>query len=439
MINKSVIQDRGHFNRVYVEMNIELPYGAKKVEFELEKKRLLSIMTPSEIVPLKNPIFEIEKVLKNPVDSPSIEELSPKGKTIAIAVDDLTRITPTHLLLPPILNLLLKAGAERNNIKIIIALGTHREMTDQEMRDKYGPQIIEQYEVINHTFNEQSELMYVGKIADDVPVWINREYLKADIRIATGNLIPHFNAGWAAGAKILLPGLAGEETVGRMHIHSATTTPNGLGMEDNPTRQLIDKFAEKIGIHLLVNTAITRKKEIVSAFAGHFIKAHRRGINFAKNIYGVEAVGLADITISSSHPADIEFWQGLKGLFSADLATKMNGGIIELTPCLEGISVMHPKWIDYLQHNTKELKEMFNAGEIEDFVALGLALNVAYVREKHPICVVSEGISFKDAERMGFQKFKCIEEAIEYLSSTSNIKSKINILTHGGETYPVIK
>lgn len=425
-------------NRVYVEMNVELPYGEKKVGFELDKKRLLSIMTPSEIAPSKNPIFEIEKVLKNPIDGPSIEELSPKGKTIAIAVDDMTRVTPTHLLLPPILSLLQKAGAERDKIKIIIALGTHREMTDQEMRDKYGAQIIEQYEVINHTFNEQSELMYVGKIADDVPVWINKEYLKADIRIATGNLIPHFNTGWAAGAKILLPGLAGEETAGRMHVRSATTTPNVLGIEDNPTRQLIDKFAEKIGIHLLVNTAITRKKEIVSAFAGHFIKAHRKGINFAKQIYGVETIGLADITISSSHPANIEYWQGLKGLFSADLATKMKGGIVELTPCPEGISVMHPKWIKYLQHNTKELKEMYNAGEIEDFVALGLALNVAHVREKHPICVVSEGISLKDAEKMGFQKFKRIEEAVDYLSSASDFKSKINILTHGGETYPVV-
>ena len=420
-------------------MNVELPYGEKKVDFELDEKRLLSIISPSEIAPSKDPIFEIEKALKNPIDGPSIEELSPKGKTIAIAVDDITRITPTHLLLPPLLGLLQKAGAKRDNIKIIIALGTHREMTSQEMRDKYGTPVIEEYEVINHAFNEQSELMYVGKIADDVPVWINKEYLKADIRIATGNLIPHFNAGWGAGAKTLLPGLAGEDTVGRMHVHSATTTPNGLGIEDNPTRQLIDEFAEKVGIHLLVNAAITRKKEIVSVFAGHFIKAHREGINFAKRIYGVEDVVLADITISSSHPADIEYWQGLKGLFSADLATKVNGGIVELTPCPEGISVMHPKWIDYLQHNTKELKEMNKAGEIEDLVALGLALNVAHVREKHPICIVSEGISDKDAEKIGFRKFKRIEEAVEYLSGILDFKSKVNILKHGGETYPIIK
>ena len=93
---------------------------------------------------------------------------------------------------------------------------------------------------------------------------------------------------------------------------------------------MIDTVAEKVGIHLLVNAVITRKQEIVKVFAGHFVKAHRRGVDFAKSIYSVRTTGLADITISSSHPADIEYWQGLKGLFSAELATKPAGGIIRL-------------------------------------------------------------------------------------------------------------
>jgi len=420
-------------------MRVEIPYGKGEVEFELDERRAMGIISPLEIVPSPSPDLEVEKALKNPIEGPTVEELSLSGKTIAIAVDDITRVTPTHSLLPPILRLLEKTGARREDIKIIVALGTHRRMTDQEMKEKYGAEVIEEYEVINHAFDDELELEYLGKIAGDVPVWINKDYLKADIRIAIGSLIPHFNAGWGAGAKILLPGLAGEETVGRMHVHSATTTPNGLGMEENPTRQLIDAFAERVGIHLLVNTAITRRKEIVKVFAGHFVKAHRKGIDFAKRIYGVETSGLAQITISSSHPADIEYWQGLKGLFSADLATKVGGGIVELTPCPEGVSVTHPRWIEYLQHSTKELKEMYRAGEVEDFVALGLALNVAYVRERHLVCIVSDGISGRDSEKMGFQKFKSIEEAVEFLLSRYGPNSKINILTHGGETYPISK
>ncbi len=420
-------------------MQIEIPYGNKTINFNLDDGRINEIIKPMDISPSKNPELEIEYGLKNPIGSPTIEELSPKGKKIAIAVDDITRVTPTRLILPPLTKLLRKAGANKDDIKIVIALGTHRKMTDEEIKEKYGSQIIEDYEVINHAYDDESELKYVGKIGDDVPVWINKEYLNSDIRIATGNLIPHFNAGWAGGAKILLPGLAGEETVGRMHVHSATTTPNGLGMDDNPTRQLIDAFAEKIGIHMLVNTAITRQREIVKVFAGHFIKAHRKGLELAKKIYGVKISGATDITVVSSYPADIEFWQGLKGLFSADIATKIDGEIIEITPCPEGISMAHPKWIDYLQYGTKELKEMYDAGDVEDFVALGLALNVAHIKGKHPIYMISDGISDKDAEKIGFNKFKNLQEAFDYVMNLYGEDAKVNILPYGGETYPILK
>ena len=419
-------------------MRVQVPYGNNEVQVNIDEKRLTKIISPSEIAPSPNPDLEVEKALRNPIEGPTIEELSLRGKTVAIAVDDVTRATPTHILLPSILGLLEKAGAKRENVRIVVALGTHRPMTDTEMREKYGADVVEKYTFINHAFEDQSELEYLGNIADDVPVWINKNYSRADIRIATGNLIPHFNAGWGAGAKILLPGLAGEETVGRMHIHSATTTPNGLGMEQNPTRQLIENFAERVGIHLVVNTVTTRNREIVKVFAGHFVQAHRRGLELAKKIYSVPTPELADITIASSYPANIEFWQGLKGLFSSDLATKTDGGIVELTPCFEGVSVTHPKWIEYLQCDGEELKRMYKAGEVEDFVALGLALNVAYVKKKHPICLVSDGISETVAEKMGFRKFRNAEEALEFLSGRYGAESTINVLTHGGETYPIL-
>jgi len=420
-------------------MRVELPYGNKTVEFDVEEKRVISIITPAETPPSPNPQLEVETALKNPIDGPTVKELSPQGKTIAIAVDDITRVTPTHILLPPLLWSLEEAGARREDITIVAALGTHRPMTDRELKEKYGAEVVERYAVINHAFDDETQLAFQGTIADDIPVWINKTYIKADIRIATGNLIPHFNAGWGAGAKILLPGLAGEETVGRMHVHSAMTTPNGLGMEENPTRQIIDAFAEKVGIHLLVNAAITRNREIVKVFAGHYRKAHREGVKFAKSIYGVPTPQRADITISSSHPADIEFWQGEKGLFSADLATKAGGGIIELTPCPEGVAVMHPKWIDYLHRSTEELKEIYQAGDVEDLIALGLAMNVAHVREKHPTGIVSDGLPERDLDKMGFQKFSSVEEALEAFLRRYSYDAKINILTYGGETYPVLQ
>jgi len=420
-------------------MQIELSYGKKKVDFEIEKYQLLKVLTPSEIPPSKSPELEVESSLRNPIEGPTIEELSPKGKTIAIAVDDMTRVTPTHIILPTLLRLLEKSGAKKEDIKIIIALGTHRSMDQKEMKEKYGEEIVERYEVINHEYEDQSELEYLGNIVEDVPVWINKDYLKADIRIATGNLIPHFNAGWGAGAKILLPGLAGEETVGRMHIHSSITNPNALGLVENPTREIIDAFAEKVGIHLLINTAINRNKEIVKVFSGHFIKAHREGVEFAKKIYGVKTPQKSDVTISSSHPADIEFWQGQKGIFSAGLATKDGGSIILLTPCPEGIAVMHPKILDYLQNSYEDLKKISRSRDIEDLVGLAISICLAYVREKHPIHIVSDCLTNEEVGKLGLKKSESIEKSMETITKNQGPNLKYNVLTYGGETFPIVE
>ncbi|KON30192.1 hypothetical protein AC480_01685 [miscellaneous Crenarchaeota group archaeon SMTZ1-55] len=417
-------------------MIVKLPYGAGELAFDLASARLQELIRPAEVRPATDPVVAVTNALASPLDGPTIDELAPRGKSIAIAVDDNTRTTPTHLLLDGLLAKLQAAGARKDRIQLFIALGTHRPMTESEMKEKYGPEVVEEYTIINHGFDDPSQLTYVGDMAGDVPVWINKGFLDADLRIVTGNIIPHFNAGWAAGAKILLPGLAGEETVGRMHVHSALTTPNGLGMEDNPTRQLVDAYGERAKIHLLINSVITRHQEIVKVYVGHFITAHRRGVEHAKAVYSVPINSVADITVSSSYPADIEYWQGLKGLFSADLATKVGGGIIEVTPCPEGVSVMHPKWIEYLQYGTDELNEMYRTGQIEDFVALGLALNVAHIREKHPVCIISHGISDKHAEKMGFHKFDNVEDALTMLTRKYGADSTVNVLTHGGETYP---
>jgi len=420
-------------------MRVAVPYGKNEASFEIDDYRVLDILQPSGATPAPDPEAETERALSDPIQGPTIEALHPKHKRIGVVVDDTTRVTPTKSLLSVILRRLEGAGAAPDMIKVFIALGTHRKMTEDEISEKYGDELTERYAIVNHDSSDKSGLEYFGTIADDLPVWINKEFSECDVRIATGNVIPHFNAGWGAGAKTLLPGLAGDETVGRMHVLSALTTPNGLGMNHNPTRELIEAFADKVGLHLIVNTVLDRDRKIVRVFAGDFVKAHRAGVDLARRIYSVKARALSDITVTSSYPADIEFWQGLKGLFSADLCTKAGGSIIELTPCPEGIAVKHPKWIDYLELGTNDLKELYRERKDADFVALGLALNVAAIRERHQIGLITDGISDHDAERMHFRKFRSVEDGLAHFSMKHGQHSLVNVLKYGGETYPIIE
>ena len=64
----------------------------------------------------------------------------------------------------------------------------------------------------------------------------------------------------------------------------------------------------------------------------------------------------ADIVIVSSYPADIDWWQGEKGLIAAYFAVKEGGVIVFCTPCPEGVAI--PDIFQMLQwHTAFDLKE----------------------------------------------------------------------------------
>jgi nickel-dependent lactate racemase len=417
-------------------MRVELPYGREKRGLEVCDGRLLGVFSPKDCEPAKDARWEIVTSVKKPIGSSSLDSLLRPGKSVAIAVDDNTRVTPVRIVLSTLVEYF---KLRRRDVRIIVALGTHRKMSEAEMVDKYGSEVVEEYDVINHAFDEPEQLKAVGKLPGNVPVWVNKDFLDADVKIGIGNIIPHFTAGWSAGSKILLPGLAGEETVGWMHYISAIELPNALGVPENSARMLMDKFAEQVGLDFVINTVLNRREEIVKVFSGHFVEAHRKGIEFAKEIYSVEIPFRSDITIVSSYPADIEFWQAEKGLYSADLSTRRGGGILLLTPCPEGISATHKEWADLLQYDSEAITELIKAGKVKDLTAASLALCVVKSREPYNVCVVSDGITEDAAQKLRFKKFKTLDEGLKYLDRLYGEKSRITILTHGGDTFPTLK
>lgn len=417
-------------------MKIEVPYCKEKKNFEITKERLIGVFSPDEVKAAPNIEAEVIRSLENPIGLTNLKSIIKQKKSIAIAVDDNTRVTPVKNFLP---HLLKYFSLRKKDVILIIALGTHRKMTEKEILNKYGPEIIEEYEIINHAFDEKDQQKMVGNLPNGIPIWINREFLNADVRIATGNIIPHFTSGWSAGSKTVLPGLAGEETVGWMHYIGAMSLPNALGEVENASRKIMDMIAKEVGLNFIVNTVLNRNEKIVKIFSGDFIQAHREGIKLSKKIYGIKVPEKSDITITSSYPADIEFWQGQKGLFSADKMTKKGGGILLLTPCLEGVSVIHKDWEDMLQYDSQTLIDKIKNNKIGDLTAASLALCVAKTREPYEVCVMSEGLSEKTANKLHFKKVSSIDEGLKYFSNRFGKDSKVSVLTHGGDCCPILR
>ncbi|MHA1292659.1 MAG: nickel-dependent lactate racemase [Promethearchaeota archaeon] len=280
---------------------------------------------------------EIQKSIKNPINTPRLSELASEKKEIAIVVDDMTRTTPISKILPYILEELHIGGVEDEQITILLALGAHRPMTRQDCILKLGKEITDKYKIENHHPYENLEFLGESKIG--TPIYVNKTYYKSDLKIAIGGVIPHPLAGFGGGAKIILPGICGIETLEANHSAALRGIGVGLG-RITQLREDIEDTTQKIGLHFSVNIVLTELGGIAGVFAGHYIDAHRRAMELAKKNYSTIISPNNDICFFNSYPEDSELNQCFKALnfiltAPANLI-KRKGTIVIMTSSYEG-------------------------------------------------------------------------------------------------------
>ncbi len=156
----------------------------------------------------------LREALRAPVAGPPLRELARPGQTVAISMCDGTRAQPRDQMIPAVLE---ELGVPDADVVILVATGTHRGNTDEEIRAMLGDELVERVRVVNHDARDRDSLVYLGEHGRGVPVWINRLWVEADLRITTGFVEPHFFAGFSGGPKLVTPGLAGLDTVLVLH------------------------------------------------------------------------------------------------------------------------------------------------------------------------------------------------------------------------------
>jgi len=179
---------------------ILLPYGNNKIPISIPQKSLIKVCWLKSEPRIKNYIEEIENSIKTPIESPRISQIS-KGKNSAVIIStDISRPTPDNLLIPPILNELNKGGISDNNIEVIMARGQHRKMNEEEIKKKAGIEVLRRVKVAQH--DPDSNLFYLGNTKKGNALWVNKNVVKAEVKISTGNIVPHRIAGYGGERKI---------------------------------------------------------------------------------------------------------------------------------------------------------------------------------------------------------------------------------------------
>jgi len=420
-------------------MKLNIPYGNAWIDFEIPDRNFIGKMDPVFVEPVKDIEKAILGAIENPIGTKMIEEIVIPGKKIAVIIDDGSRATPISTILPILLPRLEAAGASKEDIRIVVALGSHRYMTEDEMRDRVGKDIYEQYKVYNSEFRMPDGLVYVGDTPEGVPIMASKVVTDTDIHIGVGSLVPHPVMGWGGGGKILYPGIAGEQTVAYFHLKASLYDENFFGQDTTPVREMMETWVDSIGLDFIINTILNSKLQIADVVAGHYVSAHREGVRRGKKIVGYHVTERADVMIAGSHPADQDFWQSPKAMFSAEAALKGDSGstLILVSPNYEGIGPHEEYPMCMGRNDGDEIVKACIRGENQgDPLAIAVGNGMAKLRQRRRLIVVSDGVTKADMDTCGCEYYptKDFQKLVDTLIA-ENPEIRIGVLSNGAETF----
>ncbi len=317
---------------------VRLAYGSTGLPVALPASRT-TVITPRQQPAAPDPMAELARAIAEPVAGSPLRELVRPGQRVAISICDPTRAQPRDLMVAAVLAE-LDGVVDPADVVVLVATGTHRVSTGAEKVAMLGQDLLDRVRVLDHDARDERSLTWVGTFGDGVPVWLNRHWVEADVRITTGFVEPHFFAGFSGGPKMVAPGLAGLRTVLTLHdarriAHPAATW--GV-CEGNPVHDDVRAVAAATGVTFALDVALNQDQRIVRAFGGELAAMHQQAREHVRAAAMAPVAGRFDVVVTSNsgYPLDQNLYQAVKGISAAATIVRPGGVIVCAAECRDG-------------------------------------------------------------------------------------------------------
>ena len=321
---------------------IGLSYGRGSLPLVLPAGAQATVIRKRALPKLADPAGAIAEAFARPIGARPLAELANNRKSACILICDITRPVPNHLFLRPMIQTLLAAGVPKERISVLVATGLHRPNLGEELDELVGdPWVLETVRVENHYARDEAAHVDLGRTRTrGTPIKLDRRFVEADLRIATGLVEPHFMAGWSGGRKVVAPGVAHHETI--RTFHSARFMEDPLAVQcnliGNPLHEEQLEIVRLLGDIFALNTVIDEDRDLVYASFGEIIASHQAAVDF---IAGATHVPVARkfstiVTSSAGYPLDKTYYQTIKGMVTPLDILAPGGSLIVASACSEG-------------------------------------------------------------------------------------------------------
>lgn len=282
---------------------------------------------------LSNLVADYPKALAEALDAPAsaarLEDRARAGTRVAVVVDDPSRWTPVREALPAILERLHSAGVKDADISISVGVGRHHAVDDPAMRRRVGAAVVDRYRCFSPPVDDLSAYADLGATPDGLPVRVFRPVAEADLRILVGSVLPHLQAGFGGGYKLIFPGTSHRTTLGALHRR-------GIGPDDgaarrdgnlveNPMRQAIRAAANLIGPCASVSHLIGAPGQVARVLYGDVDAVQAALAAEARQRFAAPEAPLADLIAAGNHPWPGDPMQSFKVLLQHRSACRPGG------------------------------------------------------------------------------------------------------------------
>jgi lactate racemase len=229
-----------------------------------------------------------------------------------------------------------------NQITILVATGLHRPNEGAELADVVGDEwVLKTVSVENHFARNDADHVYLGQTTRGTPAKLDRRFVDADLRIVTGLVEPHFMAGYSGGRKVIIPGVAHQDTITRIHTATFLESPRSANciLEGNPLHEEQLEIVKLIGGALAVNVVLDEFRQPCFLNFGEITQSHEAAVDFMRQYAEITVPRRFPTVITSSagYPLDKTYYQTVKGMVGAMDVLEPGGDLFIVSECSEGM------------------------------------------------------------------------------------------------------
>ncbi len=317
--------------------SLAIPWGNSGAMLDLEYPSAwpsADVFVPN----LDDPLDDYPAALASALDATAgcgpIDALVGPGAKVAIVVDDPSRWTPVREALPLILDRLHAAGVRPGDVTVSVGVGRHIAVDDEAMRRRVGDAVARDYRCYSPPVDDRSAYADLGTTAEGVPVRVFRPVAEADLRVLVGSVLPHLQAGFGGGYKLIFPGTSHRSTLGAIHRHGIGSGPLGtsrlLGGDaaTNPMRRVIREAAGRLGPCFSVSHLLGAPGDVLRVCAGHPDPVQDALADEARHRLCAPDAPLADLIATGNHPWPGDPMQSFKVLLQHRAACRKGGVLV---------------------------------------------------------------------------------------------------------------